>query len=123
MRRRHSRPRAHEGNGEERARPAMPGIPVAPCYENMMRVSTFIGSIVDPALGAHAIINASNPEVALGSGVSGAIRDACGGSVFQQLVRDAWKDEFDEPLEPGDCLVTGAGSYAAFRWVLHVPAV
>ncbi len=31
--------------------------------------------------------------------------------------------EFDEPLEPDDCLVTGAGSSTAFRWVLHVPAV
>ena len=45
-------------------------------------VSTFVGSIVDPALGADAIVNASNPQVALGSGVSGAIREACGAQTF-----------------------------------------
>ena len=86
-------------------------------------VSTFVGSIVDPALGADAIVNASNPQVALGSGVSGAIREACGAHTFQQVVRDRWAEEFDEPLRPGDCLVTNAGSATGFRWVLHVPAV
>ena len=48
-----------------------------------MRLSTFVGSLVDQALGAHAIVNASNPHVGLGSGVSGAIRAACGGAAFQ----------------------------------------
>jgi hypothetical protein len=38
-------------------------------------------------------------------------------------VREAWNAEFGEPLEPSDCLVTGAGTCTAFRWVLHVPAV
>ncbi|MEO0323525.1 MAG: macro domain-containing protein [Myxococcota bacterium] len=42
-------------------------------------------------------MNASNPHVALGSGVSGAIADACGPAV-QRVVRAAWEDEFDEPL-------------------------
>ncbi|MEQ8894458.1 MAG: macro domain-containing protein, partial [Sandaracinaceae bacterium] len=88
-----------------------------------MRLSTFVGSLVDQALGAHAIVNASNPHVGLGSGVSGAIRAACGGAAFQTEVRRAWEDAFDEPLEAGDCLVTGAGTARAFRWVLHVPAV
>ncbi|GAB5545384.1 MAG: hypothetical protein SangKO_051440 [Sandaracinaceae bacterium] len=88
-----------------------------------MRLSTFVGSLVDQALDAHAIVNASNPHVGLGSGVSGAIRAACGGAAFQTEVRRAWEDAFDEPLEAGDCLVTGAGTARAFRWVLHVPAV
>lgn len=87
------------------------------------RVSTFVGNIVDPVIGAHAIVNSSNPELGLGSGVSGAIRDACGGAEFQIEVRHAWEEEFDEPLQPDDCLVTSAGTATAFRWVLHVPSV
>ncbi len=86
-------------------------------------VSAFVGSIVDATLGADAIVNASNPHVALGSGVSGAIADACGGVEYQHEVRSVCEDEFDEPLEAGDCLVTGAGSATGFQHVLHVPAV
>ena len=82
----------------------------------------FVGSLVDPAIDAHALLNASNPHVAMGSGVSGAIAEVCGDG-FQALVREVWKEEFDEPLEPEDCLVTSAGDAKAFRWVLHVPAV
>ena len=89
----------------------------------VMQVSVFIGSIVDRALGAHAIVNSSNPEVALGSGISGAIRDACGGAAYQREVSEAFVDEFDEPIGPDDCLVTGSGLSTAFRWVLHVPSV
>ena len=88
-----------------------------------MFVSTFTGSIVDPALGAHVIVNASNPGVELGSGVSGAIRDACGGAAFQANLKEAWDDEFGEPMTPDDCLVTSGGTAAHIRWVLHVPAV
>jgi hypothetical protein len=88
-----------------------------------VHVSVHVGSLMDPALGAHAIVNASNPHVGLGSGVSGAIREACGGHSFQKEVRGAWEAEFDEPLQPGDYLVTSAGTATAFRWVLHVPAV
>lgn len=89
----------------------------------MIKVSTFVGSIVDPSLEAAAIVNASNPHVGLGSGVSGAIADACGGTKYQRQVRAVWEDEFDEPLEAGDCLVTGPGTATHFEWVLHVPAV
>jgi len=88
-----------------------------------MKLGLYIGNLVDGAIGAHAIVNASNPNVALGSGVSGAIRKACGEKTFQQEVRERFEDEFDTPLEPGDCLVTSAGTSTAFRWVLHVPSV
>ena len=53
-----------------------------------MKLSVYTGSLVDPAIGAHAVVNASNPSVALGSGVSGALREACGGTAFQQELRD-----------------------------------
>jgi O-acetyl-ADP-ribose deacetylase (regulator of RNase III) len=68
-------------------------------------------------------VNASNPSVALGSGVSGALREACGGAAFQQELRERLEEDFDGELEPDDCLVTSAGTSPAFRWVLHVPAV
>lgn len=87
-----------------------------------MKLSLFVGSIIDSNIGAHAIVNASNPEAALGSGVSGAIYEACGGLAFQQEVHERLEEEF-EVLEPEDCLVTSSGSCQAFRWVLHVPAV
>ncbi|MCB9615175.1 MAG: macro domain-containing protein [Sandaracinus sp.] len=88
-----------------------------------MQIGTFVGSLTDPALGADALVNASNPEVALGSGVSAAIREACGGLAYQRAIREALDDEFGEPLEADDCLVTDAGVAKAFRHVLHVPAV
>ena len=88
-----------------------------------MKIRAFSGSIVDPSIGAHAVVNASNPSVGLGSGVSGAIREACGGPAFQNEVRERLEEEFGESLESGDCLVTTAGTCAAFRWVLHVAAV
>jgi O-acetyl-ADP-ribose deacetylase (regulator of RNase III) len=92
-------------------------------HEGDMKITVKVGSIVDPAVGCHAIVNASNPSVALGSGVSGAIRGACGGAAYQAEVRAALEDEFGEPLGIGDCLATTAGTAQAFRWVLHVPAV
>ena len=88
-----------------------------------MNVHVHTGSITDAAIGAHAVVNASNPAVALGSGVSAAIREACGGTAFQKEVRARLEGEFDAELEPEDCLVTSAGTCTAFRWVLHVPAV
>jgi len=89
----------------------------------MARVGTFVGSITDAGLGAHAIVNASNPDVVLGSGVSGAIRAACGGPPYQDEVSARFDEEFGEPLTADECLVTGPGASDAFRWVLHVPSV
>ncbi len=88
-----------------------------------MKVGVHGGSLVDPAIGAHGVVNASNPSVALGSGVSGALREACGGAAFQRELRERLEEDFDAQLEPDDCLVTSAGTSTAFRWVLHVPAV
>ncbi len=89
----------------------------------MVRIAAFVGSLVDPRVGAHAILNACNPDLGLGSGVSGAIREACGGAAYQRQVRERLEEEYGEPLQPGDCLVTGPGTSTAFRWVLHVPSV
>ena len=88
-----------------------------------MDIATYVGSITDPALAVDAVVNASNPQVALGSGVSAAIRAACGGAAYQAELYEALEEQFGQELGPGDCLVTGAGTSTAFRWVLHVPAV
>jgi len=88
-----------------------------------LRISTFVGSIVDEAVGAHAIVNASNAQVLLGSGVSGAVWEACGGDAYQDELLRAREEEFGAAMGADDCLVTGAGTSSAFRWVLHVPAV
>lgn len=88
-----------------------------------MKLGVYTGSLVDAAVGAHAVVNASNPSVALGSGVSGALREACGGVAFQQELRERLEEDFGAELEPEDCLVSSAGTSTAFRWVLHVPAV
>jgi O-acetyl-ADP-ribose deacetylase (regulator of RNase III) len=88
-----------------------------------MRIGVHTGSLVEAGVGAHAVVNASNPSVALGSGVSGALREACGGAAFQRELRERLEEEFDAELEPDECLVTSAGTSTAFRWVLHVPAV
>ncbi len=88
-----------------------------------MKLSVFVGSLVDPAVGAHAIVNASNPGVLLGSGVSAAIREACGGDAYQREIRERLEEVFGAELEADDCLVTSGGTSKAFRWVLHVPAV
>jgi O-acetyl-ADP-ribose deacetylase (regulator of RNase III) len=89
----------------------------------MIAVGTYVGSITDAAVGADAIVNASNPEVLLGSGVSAAIRRACGGDTYQEYLSNALEEEFGGALEADDCLATGPGTSTAFRWVLHVPAV
>lgn len=89
----------------------------------MTTVSVFVGSITDPGVGAHAIVNAGNAEVALGSGVSGAIKIACGGSAYQEYVRERLEEDVGRPLEADECLVTGPGVATVFRWVLHVASV
>jgi O-acetyl-ADP-ribose deacetylase (regulator of RNase III) len=74
-------------------------------------------------LGAHEVLNASNPAAALGSGISRAIREACGGVAFQRKTGERLEEDFGAELEKGDSVVTSSDSCRAFRWVLHVPAV
>jgi O-acetyl-ADP-ribose deacetylase len=55
----------------------------------------------------------------LGSGVSGAIRRACGPD-FQQYVFDELNKVKKGPMFPGDVLLTSAGAHPKARWVVHV---
>jgi O-acetyl-ADP-ribose deacetylase (regulator of RNase III) len=65
------------------------------------------------------LVNASNTNAALGSGVSGAIRRACGAGYQEHIVKELER-RFGGPMEPGDVLVTDAGAHPRARWVAHV---
>lgn len=69
---------------------------------------------------ADLIVNASNTAAWLGSGVSGAIRRACGPG-FQEAIGAALKARFVAgEMEPGDVLITDAGAHPRAKYVAHV---
>ncbi|QSQ14154.1 macro domain-containing protein [Myxococcus landrumensis] len=82
-------------------------------------------SVVEVAQGnlaegdARVLVNASNTNVQLGSGVSGAIRRACGPG-FQERIVTAMRERFGGPMAPGEVLVTDAGTHPTAKWVAHV---
>jgi O-acetyl-ADP-ribose deacetylase len=66
------------------------------------------------------LVNASNTQGSLGTGVSGAIRAACG-PAFQAEVQRALAERFGGPsMPPGAVLVTDAGAHPRARHVAHV---
>ncbi len=66
------------------------------------------------------LVNASNTNAMLGSGVSGAIRRACGGEAYQQHLFDELKRQKNGPMFPGDVMLTDAGRHPKAKWVAHV---
>lgn len=64
------------------------------------------------------LVNASNTNVSLGSGVSAAIRAACGPG-YQEHIAHALAATYGGPMEPGQVLVTDAGAHPRARWVAH----
>jgi O-acetyl-ADP-ribose deacetylase (regulator of RNase III) len=83
----------------------------------MVRIALAHGSLTEGA--ETVLVNASNTNVALGTGVSGAIRQACGAG-YQDHIARAMKDRFGGPMEPGDVLVTDAGNHPTAKWVVHI---
>lgn len=75
------------------------------------------GSLTDG--DAMLLVNASNTNCNLGSGVSGAIRAACGPG-YQEHIHQVLEDAYGGPMEPGQVLVTNAGSHPTARYVAHV---
>jgi O-acetyl-ADP-ribose deacetylase (regulator of RNase III) len=65
------------------------------------------------------LVNASNTNVALGAGVSAAIRAACGPG-YQEHIAQALRETYGGPMEPGQVLLTDAGAHPRARWVAHV---
>ena len=65
------------------------------------------------------LVNASNTQVDLGSGVSLAIGLACGKN-YQREIHDGLRSLRMGPLAPGEVLVTGAGEHPRAKHVVHV---
>ena len=82
-----------------------------------MEVTLRQGSLTDG--DETLLVNASNTNLQLGSGVSGAIRRACGGAAFQTAL-DELLEKRGGPLEPGDVVITGAGAHRRARYIAHV---
>jgi O-acetyl-ADP-ribose deacetylase (regulator of RNase III) len=74
------------------------------------------GSVTDADVDV--LVNASNTLLQLGSGVSGAIRIACGRGY--QAFLDQVCAEAGGGLEPGAVVVTHAGSHPRARWIAHL---
>jgi O-acetyl-ADP-ribose deacetylase (regulator of RNase III) len=81
-----------------------------------MEVRCAMGSLTDG--DETVLVNASNTNLQLGSGVSAAIRKACGTQFQAQL--DALIDKRGGPLKPGDIVMTTAGAHKKAKWVAHV---
>jgi O-acetyl-ADP-ribose deacetylase len=82
-----------------------------------MTIRVVQGSLTEGA--ETLLVNASNTNVALGSGVSAAIRGACGGG-YQDHIDAILQKERGGPMEPGDVLITDAGTHPTAHWVAHV---
>lgn len=81
-----------------------------------MRVAVAQGNLTEGS--ETLLVNASNTNVTLGSGVSAAIRAACG-PAYQAHISNALLEAFGGPMEPGQVLVTDAGTHPRARWVAH----
>ena len=82
-----------------------------------MRIEIAKGSLTDGS--ETVLVNASNTNLALGSGVSAAIRKACGVG-YQEHIQLALKEKHGGPMEPGKVLITDAGAHPTAKWVAHV---
>ncbi len=81
------------------------------------RITIRQGSLTDG--DESVLVNASNTNVQLGSGVSGAIRRACGPD-YQRYLEGELQRVYGGPMPPGTVLLTGAGAHPRARWVAHV---
>jgi len=68
---------------------------------------------------ALVLVNASNTNAMLGTGVSGAIRRACGRG-YQKRLQEALQQRFGGAMEPGQVMITDAGAHPKARWIAHV---
>jgi len=68
------------------------------------------------AVGADAIVNASNTQLRLGGGVSAAIRQACGPGLAAEMSGIARR----RSLADGDAVITGSHGLKTARHIIHV---
>jgi O-acetyl-ADP-ribose deacetylase (regulator of RNase III) len=84
----------------------------------MASIDVWHGSIGDADVDV--LVNASNTLLQLGSGVSAAIRQTCGGATYQSALDERLQREFGGGLEPGAVVITDAGSHPRAKYVAHV---
>ncbi|MBL8918383.1 MAG: macro domain-containing protein [Myxococcaceae bacterium] len=82
-----------------------------------MRISLRQGSLTDG--DETVLVNASNTNARLGSGVSAAIRNACGAG-YQAFLDDELSRQFGGAMTPGEVMVTHAGAHPRAKFVAHV---
>lgn len=74
------------------------------------------GSLTDGS--CDVLINAGNTNMKLGSGVSGALRTACGAG-YQEYLFEELRGHCVESLLPGQVLMTSAGNHPTAKYVAH----
>ena len=82
-----------------------------------MKIQVRRGSLTDG--DESLLVNASNTQARLGSGVSHAIRMACGDG-YQDAIVEKMHDRFNGPMAPADVFITDAGAHPRAQWVAHV---
>lgn len=82
-----------------------------------MKVTIRQGSLTDG--DESVLVNASNTNAQLGTGVSAAIHQACGQG-YQEQVLALLEHQFHGPMMPGQVLLTHAGTHPRAGWVAHV---
>lgn len=85
-------------------------------YMVARKITVAQGSLTDGK--GDVLINASNTNLELGSGVSGAIRQACGPG-YQSYLVEQLQTRVGGPMHPGEVLITDAGSNQNARYVAH----
>lgn len=83
----------------------------------MTTISVWHGSIGDADVDV--LVNASNTQLRLGSGVSAAIAASCGAG-FQARLTALLQERWPGGMEPGDVVITDAHSHAQASHVAHV---
>lgn len=81
-----------------------------------MNIKIKYGNLVEE--NATFIVNASNTELLLGSGVSRAFYEHCGGSAFQEELYKLKKR--DNTIGQGDVIVSSSGTAQNFQYALHI---
>jgi O-acetyl-ADP-ribose deacetylase (regulator of RNase III) len=82
-----------------------------------MKVLIKLASLTDG--DESVLVNASNTNAQLGTGVSAAIRQACGKGYQEKLLAELQR-LFKGPMKPGQVMLTDAGSHPRAKWVAHV---
>jgi O-acetyl-ADP-ribose deacetylase len=82
-----------------------------------MKILIKQGSLTDG--DESVLVNASNTNAQLGTGVSAAIRQACGKGYQDKLLLELGR-QFKGPMKPGQVMMTDAGTHPRAKFVAHV---